>query len=177
MFNADEDKRTFSEIEKNTIYYVAVYVIKKLIYKHERIGRSIWDTLGEDCSSITPMTTYCEYVKIWLKNNDRGGLKHVFVNTYNCFKAIELISYKLLIQGCTEHETTLQTLHDPSIIFRWELISDIADEVTSLALLKEVIDLWLTIRGFSIANRLFEEYKVALKMNIIGEKGIRKTLQ
>ena len=86
---------------------------------------------------------------------------------------IELVSYKLLlIQGCTKNETKLQTLHDPNVIFHWELISDIADEVTSLTLLKEVIGLWFTyftIRGFSVANRLFEEYRIASKMNIKGK--------
>ena len=133
--------------------------------------------LGEDCNSITALGSYFEYVKIWLKNIDRGGLKHVSIDTYNCFKAIELVSYKLLVNGHTKDDTTLQTLKDPNIVFHWELISDIPDEVTSLALLKEVIDLWFTIRRYSIANRLFEEYKIASKMNIKGKKGIRKTLQ
>ena len=49
-------------------------------------------------------------------------------DTYNCFKAIELVSYKLLIKGHTKNETTLQTLNYPNVIFHWELISDIADE-------------------------------------------------
>ena len=133
--------------------------------------------LREDCNSITALGSYCEYVKIKLKNNDRGGLKHVSIDTYNCFKAIELVSYKLLVNGHTKNDATLQTLKDPNVVFHWELISDIPDEVTSLALLKEVIDLWFTIRGFSIAKRLFEIYKVASKMNGKGKKGIQKTLQ
>ncbi|XP_065884922.1 uncharacterized protein [Dysidea avara] len=186
MFNVDDDdERILSDVEENAIFYVAGYVIRKLIYKHQRNSSenskvfvsALWDMLGEDCNSITAIASYCEYVKIWLKNNDRGGLKHVSIDTYNCFKAIELVSYKLLIKGHTKNETTLQTLNDPNVIFHWEFISDIADEVTSLALLKEVIDLWFTIRGFSVANRLFEDYKIASKANIKGKKGIRKTLQ
>ena len=81
------------------------------------------------------------------------------IDTCNCFKAIELVSYQLLVNGHTKNDTTLQMLKDPNIVFHWELISDIPDEVTLLALLKEVIDLWFTIRGYSIAIRLFEEAK------------------
>ena len=71
---------------------------------------------------------------------------------------------KLLIQGCTNNNTTASNI-------AWPKCNIPADEVTSLPLLKEVIDLWFTIRGFSVANKLFEEHKSASKMNIKGKKG------
>ena len=36
MFNLDHDGRVLSDVKENAIYYVAGYVIRKLIYKHER---------------------------------------------------------------------------------------------------------------------------------------------
>ena len=64
-----------------------------------------------------------------------------------------------------------------NVVFHWELISEVPEEANSLKLLREVIDLWFSIRGFSVANKVFEEYKTASKINIKGKKGIRKTLQ
>ena len=180
-----EDDRSFSEIEENAIYYVAGYVIRKLIYKHQKGSdtkskvtvAALWEMLGEDCSSINALCSFNEYVKSWTKNNDRGGLKHVSLDTFNCFKAIELISHRLISEGGYKDDVISHTVCDPNVVFHWDLVSDISDEAHSLELLREVIELWFTIRGFSIANQLFEDYKRASKMNIKGKKGLRKTLQ
>lgn len=179
------ENRSFNEIEENAIYYVAGYVIRKLIYKHQKcsnekskvIVTALWEMLGEDCNSVNALCSFNDYVKMWTKTNDRGGLKHVSLDTFNCFKAIELVTYKLISEGHTKDEIVLQTFNDSNVIFHWELISSVPEEADSLYLLREVIDLWFTVRGFSITNRLFEEYKEASKMNIKGKKGIRKTLQ
>ena len=41
------DDRSFSEIEENAIYYVAGYVIRKLIYKHQKCSDThCCNTLG-----------------------------------------------------------------------------------------------------------------------------------
>ena len=36
------------------------------------------------------------------------------------------------------------------MVFHWEQILEIPEEAHSLKLLREVIDLWFTIRGFSV---------------------------
>jgi len=63
-----------------------------------------------------------------------------------------------------------------NILFHWDLISELEGE-KSQRLLLEVIELWFTVRGFAVANRLFEEYKTASKTNVKGKKALRKTLQ
>ena len=182
-----EDDRSFSEVEENAIYYVAGYVIRKLIYRHQKSSDSkskatvsvLWEMLGEDCTSVNTLCSFdaYDYVKTWISSNDRGGLKHVSLDTFNCFKAIELITYKLISEGHSKDEIVSQTFSNENVVFHWEQISEIPEEAHSLKLLREVIDLWFTIRGFSVTNRLFEEYKRASKINIKGKKGIRKTLQ
>ena len=46
----------------------------------------------------------------------------------------------------------------------------------SCLLLASAIELWVTIRGFTIASRLVEKYKEALKMTTKGDKSLRKQL-
>ena len=55
--------------------------------------------LGEDCSSIESTLLYYDYVKVWTRTQDRGGLKHVSSDTFNCFKAIEVVTYSLIEKG------------------------------------------------------------------------------
>ena len=45
-----------------------------------------------------------DYVKVWTKTNDRGGLMHVSLDTFRCFKAIEMVTYDLIKKGCTKEE-------------------------------------------------------------------------
>ena len=54
----------------------------------------IGDDVGEKLSDTS---TYLDYVKIWTKSTDRGGLCHVTDDTYRCFLAIESIVYNILI--------------------------------------------------------------------------------
>ena len=78
------------------------------------------------------------------------------LDTFNCFKAIELVTHRLISEGGYKIS---QTFCDPNVVFHWDLISDISEEAHSLELLREVIELWFMIRGFSVANQLFEDYK------------------
>ena len=178
------EEREFNEIKENAIYYAAGYIIRKLIWKYEKAKGenskvfiyALWDMIGEDCHSVEATSTYNDYVKIWIKAQDRGGLQHVSNDTFNCFKTIEVVTYQLIEKGYEKEYVTSQTYINSNILFCWELISDLEQE-RSMELLHDVIDLWFTMRGFALANRLFEEYKQTSKSNIKGKKGLRKTLQ
>ena len=176
------EEREFDEIEENAIYYAAGYIIRKLIWKFEKTSgedsklfiNTLWDMIGEDCHSVEATSTYNDYVKIWIKAQDRGGLQHVSNDTFNCFKAI-VVTYQLIENGYEKEYVMSQAYCNPNILFYWELISDLEQE-KSMILLHDVIELWFTVRGFALTNRLFEEYKQASKSNIKGKKGLRKTL-
>ena len=182
--NTTLDQRVFNEVEENAIYYVAGYIIRKLLWKHDNLkgedskqfAAALWEMLGEDCSSIKSTSSYYDYVKVWTRTQDRGGLKHVSSDTFNCFKAIEVVTYSLIEKGYEKQYVITEAHSDANILFHWELISELEGE-KSLRLLQEVIELWFTVRGFAIANRLFEEYKTASKTNVKGKKALRKTLQ
>ena len=52
---------------------------------------------------------------------------------------------------------------------------DIEDEDSAIQLLKEIIGLWVTMRGFTIAGCWLEHYKQATKAH--AQKGLRKELK
>ena len=56
------------------------------------------------------------------------------------------------------------------------LICDLHDEAKSFEMLQDVTGVWFTIRGFTIAGKLFEDHKKATKSNVHGKKGLRKEL-
>ncbi len=64
---------------------------------------------------------------------------------------------------------------DEDVQFYWTLLSvDITDEIKATILLSEMIGLWVTIRGFSIAKAWLEKY---LPKKIGKTKGLRKDLK
>jgi len=132
--------------------------------------------LGEDQASIEAHSTYMDYVKAWVRTNDRGGLMHVSLDTFRCFKAIETVVYKFLKNGATKEEVTTQAFISENVRLHWMLICDLSNEAECLELLQNVIEIWFTVRGFSLAGKLFEDYKKATKSNVRGKKGLRKEL-
>ena len=65
---------------------------------------------------------------------------------------------------------------DEDILFSWVFVLGELDEDESTELLHEVIELWLTIRGFSAAGAWMEYYKQNKKVTIKGKSGLRKEL-
>ena len=176
--------RELTVIEENAIYYSAGYVVKKLLqyYKSDNrenadvMVKALLNMLGDNHSNIEPFSSYLAYVK-WTETTDRGGLKHVSEDTFRCFKALELITYELLKKGATKTEVISQVTTDDNVLFYWDfMMNDFASEV-STALLRDVVSIWFTIRGFAVTSSLFEQYKRATNKNIKGNKGLRKELQ
>ena len=54
---------------------------------------------------------------------------------------------------------------------------DIPDNKDGFELLRNIIELWLTIRGFSISKAWMEEYKCITKTITKGKKSLRKDLR
>ena len=60
--------------------------------------------LGEDPVSIEAHSTYMNYIKVWIKMNHHGGLMHVSLDTFSCFKAIEMVTCDLIKKSFTKEE-------------------------------------------------------------------------
>ena len=68
-------------------------------------------------------------------------------------------------------EIEKKMLEDEEILFAWSIAS--VDKTSSI-LLKMIVELWLTIRGFSFAGAFIEQYKSATKKSLQRSKALRK---
>ena len=57
------------------------------------------------------------------------------------------------------------------------LSTDVQDENTGQDLLREIVELWLTIRGFSVAREWMEMYKRCSSKTTKKSKPLRKVLK
>ena len=70
-----------------------------------------------------------------------------------------------------------EILDDEDVQFKWTLVSqDLDTYEEGQELLQEVVHLWVTIRGFSIASTWIETYKQATKQTKQKSTGLRKHL-
>ena len=70
-----------------------------------------------------------------------------------------------------------KVLEDEDVHFSWTLISqDLHSYEETQKLLYEVVHLWVTLRGFSIASTWMETYKVATKQTKQKSTGLREHL-
>ena len=70
----------------------------------------------------------------------------------------------------------MKLLVNQTVEFFWDIINDGLNEDWSAQLLCDITTLWFTLRGYSVASKLLEEYKHGLKKNLKGTKGLKKEL-
>ena len=76
--------------------------------------------VGQDAVGDMPQdtSTYLDYVKTWTHANDSlGGLWHVSNDTYKCFLAIEMITYKLIAAGEQKIKVMCEVVSDKNVNF------------------------------------------------------------
>jgi len=83
------NSRELTPIE--AIYYAAVYVVRKLLKKFKRNDSSkaqcfveaLLNMFGDGPSSNTECTSSCtDYVGVWIRRTDCGGLMHMSLNIF-----------------------------------------------------------------------------------------------
>ena len=116
--------------------------------------------------------------KEWFRAIDRGGLTHVNDMTYQVFLAMELRVRQNLRCGKSLNLADIrkELCEDEDVLFYWSMVSADWDEEESEALLAMIVNLWVTIRGFSYASAWMEQYKAANHKSVQKSKGVRKKL-
>ena len=109
---------------------------------------------------------------------DRGGLKHVTNMTYMAFEAMEVEFRKHLIISnvINTHKIKTEIENNGDVQFYWCIASVGWANDTAHTILGMIINLWITIRGFSTASGWLEKYKQAYKRTVQKSKGVRKQL-
>lgn len=170
--------------ELNALRYAAGYVYravrKKITSKadNEELLLSLEELLDDpeergedDCS------------REWTNLSSRGGLLHVTDDAFRVFCAIEEVvrqhfhrdKAKDISCGMKE-ELCAKIRCNDDVLSKWEVVAADMKEDVGSALLGMIIDLWVTIRGFSFAGAWVELYKQKTKKTLQRSMGLRKVL-
>ena len=93
--------------------------------------------------------------------------------------AYSLDSAKAIESGVNyKQKLVTDVMSDEDVLFYWSLSSvDIVDAEEANELLHHIISLWLTIRGFSLANEWVEKHKWEHRASTVKAKSLRKGLK
>ena len=121
------------------------------------------------------------------KKIDRGGLFEVNDGCYHLFAAIEIaLGDKLKVHlqsSTTQHSlaksSPIQSIScDEVVQFYWAMQSvDIDNDEHSAELLHHIIELGVTVRGFSIGASCLEDYERVMNTSTLKSTGLRKGLK
>ncbi len=159
-----------SSDELNAMRYACGYVPRSLLKKYERLSS---DTYSEYIQCLSDMSVEGEggdlldYTRKWFELVNRGGLFPLNDTTFSFFIAVEKSVRVLLpkhilgtnISKDTFKKAVLEEIARlDDVQFYWTLLAHNIDDLEkSEALLTDVVNLWVTIRGFSIAASWLEE--------------------
>lgn len=182
-----------SVTEVNAIRYASGYVVTKVKKKYMKkdsvsISRCLL-SMEEGVTRLRETETdddigesFLAYTCAWLELVNRGGLFRVSDDVFKFFMELELCMYPMLRQsdGSDTDQSKDELMHairsDEDVLFAWSLQTVRLPEIDSHQLLTDIIQLWMTIRGYVIASRLVEDFKAATKQTTKGKKPLRKEL-
>lgn len=190
--HSSESAKTQVELtsdELNAMRYACGYVPRSLLKKYET---KCGDVYSQYVQCLGDMAVEGEgedvltYTRKWFDQVNRGGLFPINDNTFSFFveieKCVRAVLPKHMVRGESDKALFKTSVLDviisnENIQFYWTLLSqDIEKPENSEALLTEIVHLWVTIRGFSMAATWMEEYKKNAKKTTQKSTGLRKSI-
>lgn len=187
---ADHESRSSHDIEPltdnegNALRYTAGYICRQL---RKQLERSNDEMKEELILCLMEMTTSKDSDVLntneeWTLKVDRGGLWYVKNTTYLLFVAIEEEVRKCLKQLLTGsgHKSTIikRVVDSEEVQFYWVIVQadfDVGDDET-YQMLRKIVELFLTVRGYSYASSLMEKHKQATAKGTQRAKALRREL-
>ena len=180
------DETSLDYQERNALRYTVGYVLNSLLKKLQRSKKREVELIMYVHKLIEEETDE-EAVqeldsKEWVNSVDRGGLVHVSDLMYSLFVELELVLRHHINsqQACRDFNLSAVAaamIEDEDVLFYWSMLSvELQEEATSKKLLYMMVEHWITIRGFSHASALMEQYKQNQKKCLQKSKGLRKGL-
>lgn len=170
--------------ETNGLRYAAGYIPRALRKKIFRSQHKIKDDillclqeLLQDDDTDTNEVAMDESEE-WVRLLDRGGLNHVTQNMYLLLVEMEYV-IRAVLKGSLEgfKERAYDAIQSSECVRRcWGTISEEWDREESEVLFKMIMELLVTMRGFSFASDWIELYKIRNKKSVQKSKGKRKEL-
>ena len=168
--------------EENALRYVAGYVCRKVqskiakskIENREEMVLCCMDLCGDEEDEDRG-------TEQWTNAIDRGGLWHISDDTYLIFCLLEEdIRKHLKVSTMKElNATNKRTILDgfmknEELLFQWTLVTANSDDKVGKEILRQLSELYLTVRGFAFANSCMEMYKQRSKKQLQKSKALRK---
>ena len=153
--------------EDNIIRYMAGYIPFKLMKVYEKKDAqedvNVLDCLSEMAVAGAGDDLYA-YTQEWTRAINRGGLFEVKDSVYIFFRKLEIrmrgILPQHLLRGNVDKEAVhTHILQDKDLLSDWDDLSSQLSYKKASVLLKEIINLWMTIRGHAFAKQMLEQYK------------------
>ena len=167
-------------MEENGLRYATGYVPRKLIARLQKSGHPLKENLIECLETLTDtsMEINEDVSEDWMNTVDRGGLIHVTDQTYRFFVAMEVAVRAGIAKHPENFKETVKAgiLENEDVQFHWSILSAEWNIEEEKALLPMILDLWVTIRGFSYASAWNEKYKCEQQKSTQKSKGVRKEL-
>ena len=169
--------------ERNALRYTAGYVTRALIKKLKSSTHPLKEEMVcclLDMNEADELDTPHES-EDWTTIINRGGLTHIGNMTYGMFESMELVIRHFLSGDPSQFGSIKSKLMelikaDDDVQFFWAIVSVEWEEEESLALLEQIIEHYVTIRGFSFASGWLEKYKKTQKKTIQKSKGVQMQL-
>lgn len=179
--NASTSPLTYNEV--NALRYAAGYVCRHIRKKVEASNHPLKEemvlslmTMVKEKSDTT--SGPCEE---WTDLADRGGLWHIRENTHSFFLCLEeetRVHLQSLLTETNKKQKIIQELIDnENVQFYWLIVGadfEEENEAVHSELLKRIVELFVTMRGFSYASAWLEKYKQGAKKGTQKSKSLRK---
>ena len=185
---ADSEDLELQDSERGVLRYVAGYICRHLQKKLERGSHEFKEEmvlcLMELVKDPQDSEGKIETDEQWTNLIDRGGLWHVKETTYQFFHAVEHVIRDALMtiknpslplkQGMIK-----RVVEDDDVQFYWLIVTadfEIDDDKIHEVLLHEIAELYVTVRGYSLASGWLEQYKQQTKKSTQRTKSLRRDL-
>ena len=177
--------------EENALRYASGYVPFKLLKRylqqmeHDPEAEAVADILSQ-MAVPGEISSYYDYTKEWVEQVNRGGLFIINNETYLFFKQLVLLTRHHLakelnpsVQGAKKSRDNIisDIKSDDDLLFLWEMLVVYISAERADKLLTDIVTLWLSIRGHSMAAAWLHEYKEAKEVLTRKKKGLRKELK
>ena len=177
--------------EENALRFACGFIPFKLIGKHAKkkdaksqcIVRCL-KALSQKSDSellVEEAEDYECYTTVLLQKINKGGLFQVNDAAYNLFRSVEEVVRTRLprrVMGGDEVDVVSSVCDNEEVNRQWESLSAHFDDPNQRSvLLREIVQLWVNARGFSLAASWLEQYKAAKHCLLQKKKSLRKFLR
>ncbi len=170
--------------EENALRYVSGYVCRKVQKKIEKSSHNNKDEMALLMIEFYGDELDDDATEEWTNQIDRGGLWHINNDMYLVFVIIEdEIRNYLHVKALGEiNESTKKTILDAlrsneDLLSLWGMLTAHYGNDVPIEVLKQICELYVTVRGFSFATSCLELFKQQTKTQVQKSKGLRRKLQ